>query len=200
MMRPFIICNSWSQGSKKCPKKFVVFYFRWRVSKNHSLFFISVDFFNEFNESTKSTKRIQRINEKNFRWFDQISTNFQRKFQRINENFNKFNENFNESTKISTNSTKISTDQRKFRKINENFIRWFVEFVDEFSNQYLFVDFSFGINEINESIFLFSTKRIQRINIFNEKIFFLEPCSYRYFFFVIMNSNRKHFLTRSTRK
>ena len=32
------------QGSKKCRKKFVVFYFRWRVSKNYSLFFIFVNF------------------------------------------------------------------------------------------------------------------------------------------------------------
>ena len=64
-----------------------------------------------------------------------------------------------------------------FLQINENFIRWFVEFVDHFSNQYFFVDFVFQINEFNEINIFFSTKTNQRINIFNEKIFFLEPWS-----------------------
>ena len=35
-----------------------------------------------------------------------------------------------------------------FLQINENFIRWFVEFVDEFSNQYLFVDFEIFFLEL----------------------------------------------------
>ena len=58
-----------------------------------------------------------------------------------------------------------------FLQINENFIRWFVEFVDEFSNQYLFVDFVFQINEFNEINIFFNenestNKYFQRKNIF----------------------------------
>ena len=60
-----------------------------------------------------------------------------------------------------------------FLQINEIFIRWFVEFVDEFSNQYIFVDFVFQINFVNEiNIFLNENESTNKY--FQQKLF-LDP-------------------------
>ena len=51
-----------------------------------------------------------------------------------------------------------------------------VEFVDEFSNQYLFVDFVFQINEFNE-ISIFFNENESTKKYFQQKNIFLEPWS-----------------------
>ena len=157
---------------------FVVFYFRW--------FFQRIQRINEINETNSTNQRIKfSLILQNFNEFSTKNSTNQRKFSKnlrirwnfvrnwsmlwklplINHDFWKF------GWTIEIFVENLST----FLQINENFIRWFVEFVDGFSNQYLFVDFVFQINEFNEINIYFSTKTNQRKNIFNKKIFFLEP-------------------------
>ena len=163
---------------------FIVFYFRW--------FFQRIQRINEINETNSTNQRIKfSLISQNFNEFStKISTN-QRKFSknlRIRWNFVR---NWPMLRKLSLIRWKFGwligifvENSSKFLQINENFIRWFVEFVDEFSNQYLFVDFVFQINEIN--IFFneneSTNKYFQRKNIFfgalNQGSFFSENSNY----------------------
>ena len=163
-------------------KLFVVFYFRW--------FFQRIQRINEINETNSTNQRIRfSLIWPNFNEFSTKNSTNQRKFQQINENSEKnllirWNVFRNQSMlwKLLLIRWKFGQfigifieSSSTFLQINENFIRWFVEFVDDFSNQYFFVDFVFQINEFNEINIFFSTKTNQRINIFNEKIFFWSP-------------------------
>ena len=156
---------------------FIVFYFRWffqRIQRN------------EFNESTNKIfvdfTKFQRIFNENFNESAKISTD-QRKFSkslRIRWNFVR---NWPMLWKLWLISWKFGwligifvENSSKFLQINENFIRWFVEFVDEFSNQYLFVDFVFQINEFNE-INIFFNENESTKKYFQQKNIFLEPWS-----------------------
>ena len=185
------------QGSKKDRKNSLFFISVDEFSKLICCFLFSLIFStnstnqrnqrNEFNESTNKIfvdfTKFQRIFNEKFNESTKISTNQRKFWKNLLIRWNVFR---NQSMlwKLLLIRWKFGQfigifieSSSTFLQINENFIRWFVEFVDDFSNQYFFVDFVFQINEFNEINIFFSTKTNQRINIFNEKIFFLEPWS-----------------------